>query len=122
MHVVWFDKSGIVFATASFYVHYVQYYKIIKQDKLRPAMKKKRPGLLQSAVIFHHDKAPAHTARIVTELLDEYEWPVLEHPHYSPDVAPYDFWLFPKMKEQLRVTDLNQRKTLFSRRWKLSGS
>ena len=24
------------------------------------------------------------------------------HPHYSPDVAPYDFWLFPRLKEKLR--------------------
>jgi hypothetical protein len=20
----------------------------------------------------------------------------MEHPHYSPDLAPHDFWLFPK--------------------------
>ena len=24
------------------------------------------------------------------------------HPPYSPDVAPCDFWLFPKLKEKLR--------------------
>ena len=24
------------------------------------------------------------------------------HPHYSPDIAPCDFWLFPKLKEKLR--------------------
>ena len=24
------------------------------------------------------------------------------HPPYSPDLAPYDFWLFPKLKEKLR--------------------
>ena len=24
------------------------------------------------------------------------------HPHYSPDLAPYDFCLFPKLKENLR--------------------
>ena len=24
------------------------------------------------------------------------------HPPYRPDLAPYDFWLFPKLKEKLR--------------------
>ena len=24
------------------------------------------------------------------------------HPPYSPDLAPCDFWLFPKLKEKLR--------------------
>ena len=26
----------------------------------------------------------------------------VRHPPYSPDLAPYDFWLFPKLKEKLR--------------------
>ncbi|GFO16802.1 transposase [Plakobranchus ocellatus] len=59
---------------------------------------KERPGLLQSGIIFHHDTASAHTARIVTELLDEYERPVLKHPCYSADLGPCHFWLFPKTK------------------------
>ncbi|GFO20616.1 histone-lysine N-methyltransferase SETMAR [Plakobranchus ocellatus] len=43
-----------------------------------------------------------HTARIVTQVLDEYEWSVLEHSHYSPDFAPYDLWLFAIMNKRLR--------------------
>ncbi|GFR80642.1 U7 snRNA-associated Sm-like protein LSm11 [Elysia marginata] len=31
-----------------------------------------------------------------------YKWELLEHPRYSPDLAPCDFHLFPKMKENLR--------------------
>ncbi|GFO11602.1 hypothetical protein PoB_003810700 [Plakobranchus ocellatus] len=30
--------------------------------------------------IFHHNNVPVHTARMVIQLLDEYEWSVLEHP------------------------------------------
>ncbi|GFO06618.1 histone-lysine N-methyltransferase SETMAR-like protein [Plakobranchus ocellatus] len=52
-----------------------------------------RPRLLQSGDLFHNDNASAHTARMVTELLDEYEWSVLENPRYSPDVAPCHLWL-----------------------------
>jgi histone-lysine N-methyltransferase SETMAR len=30
--------------------------------------------------------------------------PVLEHPPYSPDLAPCDFYLFPKVKSALKGT------------------
>ncbi|GFR64182.1 mariner Mos1 transposase [Elysia marginata] len=43
-----------------------QYYKKVLQDKLRPAIRKKRPGLLESGILFHHDNAPVHTARAGT--------------------------------------------------------
>ncbi|KAK3801967.1 hypothetical protein RRG08_064561 [Elysia crispata] len=80
----------------------LKYYKKVLQDKLRPAIRKKRPGLLESGILFHHDNAPVHTARAVTDVLAGYKWELLEHPRYSPDLAPCDFHLFPKMKEHLR--------------------
>ncbi|GFR93434.1 mariner transposase [Elysia marginata] len=67
-----------------------------------PAIRKKRPGLLQSGILFHHDNAPVHTARAVTDVLAGYKWELLEHPRYTPDLAPCDFHLFPKMKKHLR--------------------
>ena len=33
---------------------------------------------------------------------DEKKIPVLEHPPYSSDVAPCDFFLFPKIKSELK--------------------
>ena len=86
------------------YRHYNQCTVLQKvlQDKLRPAIRKKRPGLLESGILFHHDNAPVHTARAVTDVLAGYKWELLEHPRYSPDLAPCDFHLFPKMKEHLR--------------------
>ncbi|GFR92726.1 mariner Mos1 transposase [Elysia marginata] len=75
-----------------------RYYKKVQQDKLRPAIRKNRPGLLESGILFHHDNAPAHTAQAVTDVLAGYKWELLEHPRYSPDFAPCDFHLFPKMK------------------------
>ncbi|KAK3782289.1 hypothetical protein RRG08_046399 [Elysia crispata] len=67
----------------------------VLHDKLRPAIRKKRPGLLESGIVFHHDNAPVHTARAVTDVLAGYKWELLEHPRYSPDLAPCDFHLFP---------------------------
>ncbi|GFS18493.1 hypothetical protein ElyMa_001523900 [Elysia marginata] len=46
-----------------------EYYKKVLQDKLIPAVRKKRPGLLESGILFHHDNAPVHTARAVTDVL-----------------------------------------------------
>ncbi|GFR92237.1 histone-lysine N-methyltransferase SETMAR [Elysia marginata] len=104
MHMIFFYMNGVILrwpvpigTTIN-----AQYYKKVLQDKLRPAIRKKRPGLLESGILFHHDNAPVHTARAVTDVLAGYKWELLEHPRYSPDLAPCDFHLFPKMKEHLR--------------------
>ncbi|GFR72134.1 mariner Mos1 transposase [Elysia marginata] len=104
MHMIFFDMNGMILrwpvpigATIN-----AQYYKKVLQDKLRPAIRKKRPGLLKESIMFHHDNAPVHTARAVTDVLAGYKWELLKHPCYSPDLAPWDFHLFPKMKQHLR--------------------
>ena len=52
--------------------------------------------------ILHHDNAPAHTALSAREFLATKQITVLEHAAYSPDLAPSDFFLFPKIKEILK--------------------
>ena len=52
--------------------------------------------------MLHHDNAPAHTALSVRQFLATEQITVLEHPAYSPDLAPDDFFLFPKIKEILK--------------------
>jgi len=47
-------------------------------------------------------KAPAHTALSVREYLATKQITVLEHPAYSPDLAPSGFFLFLKIKEILK--------------------
>ena len=48
-----------------------------------------------------HDNASAHKTGAVTQYLSENRITTLPHPAYSPDLAPCDFWLFPKLKELL---------------------
>jgi transposase len=50
----------------------------------------------------HHDDAPAHTALPVKEFLASKQITVLEHPSYSPDLAPSDYFLFRKIEEILK--------------------
>ncbi|KAK3727073.1 hypothetical protein RRG08_052294 [Elysia crispata] len=104
MHMIFFDMNGVILRWPVLIGTTInaQYYKKVLQDKLKPAIRKKRPGLLESGILFHHDNAPVHTARAVRDVLAGYKWELLEHPRYSPDLAPCDFHLFPKMKEHLR--------------------
>ena len=49
-------------------------------------------------IIFHQDNAPAHKSVLALGKLRDLHYELLEHPPYSPDLAPSDFCLFPKLK------------------------
>ncbi|GFU49533.1 putative mariner transposase [Trichonephila clavipes] len=58
---------------------------------------KKRPELLRDKPwVIHSNNMPAHFALFVKRFLTKYSIPVLEHPFYSLDLGPCDFYLFPK--------------------------
>ena len=79
-----------------------EYYQWILREKVRPAVRGKRPTLLDEGVILLHDNASPHFKRCVVEMLAQWEWEVLSHPPYSPDLSPCDFFLFAAIKEPLR--------------------
>jgi len=49
-----------------------------------------------------HDNAPVHQAVAVQEFLARKQVCVLNHPPYSPDLSPCDYFLFPKLKLPLK--------------------
>jgi len=53
--------------------------------------------------MLHHDNAPAHASLHIREFLTKHETTVVPQPPYSPDLAPADFFLFPKLKSSLKV-------------------
>ena len=70
---------------------------------LREKVRRKRSDLFASnSWILHHNNAPAHTALSVREFLTTIQITVLEHPAYSRDLAPSDFFLSPKIIEILK--------------------
>ena len=82
-------------------INQVYYLEVLK--RLREKVRRKRPELFaNNSWILHHDNASAHTALSVREFLDTKQITALEHPAYSPDLALYDFFLFPKIKEILK--------------------
>jgi histone-lysine N-methyltransferase SETMAR len=46
-------------------------------------------------------RPPAHTSLKTTEFLTNNNMVIVPHPPYSPDLAPYDFASFPKLKMKL---------------------
>ena len=48
--------------------------------------------------MLHHDNAAAHASLLIREFLTKHETTVGPQPSYSPDLAPTDFFFFPKLK------------------------
>jgi histone-lysine N-methyltransferase SETMAR len=73
--------------------------------RLREKVRRKRvERFANNSWILHHDNTPAQTAPSVREFLATKRITMLEHPAYSPDLAPSDFFLFPKVKEIMKGT------------------
>jgi len=69
----------------------------------REAVQRKRPQLwTNQSWVFHHDNAPAHSSFLVRNFLAKNENTVVPQTPYSPDLAPADFLLFPKLKSTLK--------------------
>jgi len=68
----------------------------------------KRPQKWQSQdLIIHHDNAPAHRSFKVSQFLAKNNMTMIPHPPYSPDLAPCDFFLFPKLKLRMKGRRFN---------------
>jgi len=53
-------------------------------------------------VLFLHDNDPAHRALATQKKLAYLCFQCLDHPPYSPYLAPSDYHLFPRLKKQLK--------------------
>ena len=47
---------------------------------------------------FHQDSAPVNNSTLVTDYMTKMGIKTVHHPPYSPDFAPCDFCLFPKLR------------------------
>ena len=62
---------------------------------------KNATGKLPRGVLFLHDNAPAHWALATQKKLACLGFQCLDHPPYSPDLAPSDYHLFPGLKKTI---------------------
>jgi len=70
--------------------------------QLKDILKEKRRGKLTKKVLFLHDNAPAQRALATQKKVAYLGFQRLDHPLYSPDLAPSDYHLFPGLKKQLK--------------------
>ena len=66
-------------------------------------MRGKRPeAWTNNTWILHHDNAPAHASLFIREFLTKHEETFVPQPPYSSDMAPAEFYLFPKLKSSIK--------------------
>ena len=104
MIITFFDVKGIV------YKEFVQTCQTVNSGfycdllgRLRENVRRRRPRLWQEqAWLLHHDKDPSDTSVLTHQFLAKNNMVVIPHPTYSPDLAPCDFFLFPKIELKLK--------------------
>lgn len=57
--------------------------------------------------MLHHDNARAHCSRATMTAIESLGFQFILYPPYIPDLAPCDFFLFPKLKEHLKGKKIN---------------
>jgi len=98
MLVCFFDHKGIVhyeFIVQGQMVNQQCYLEV--PTRLRESVWRKRPRLWPDKWILHHDNAPAHDVW-VREYLAKKSITKMDHPPYSPDLAPW-FWTLSEIKK-----------------------
>ena len=61
---------------------------------LRENIKQKRRGKSSAGDLLLHDNAPAHKSRTLRDAIRKRCFVVLNHPPYSPDLTPSDYFIF----------------------------
>ncbi|KAJ4425689.1 hypothetical protein ANN_27885 [Periplaneta americana] len=114
MLTVFFDVRGIVhheYAPEGQTVTKEYYHDVLR--RLRDAVRRKRPDMwTANNWHLHHDNAPAHSSQLIHTFLAKHGITTVRQPPYSPDLAPCDFWLFPKLKTPLKGSRFESREEI----------
>ncbi|GFO31517.1 histone-lysine N-methyltransferase SETMAR [Plakobranchus ocellatus] len=112
MTTVFWDAKGVILLDIlpqGQYINAARYCSTL--DRLKEAIRRKRPGLLRRGVVLQHDNATPHSANLTQQWLQRYGWEILPHPAHSPDLAPSDFHLFGSLKRHLGGMPSRQKMT-----------
>ena len=102
--ITFFDIKGFVhkeFVPTGQSVNSGFYCEVLR--RLRENVRRRRPQLWRKQTwLLHHNNAPSHTSVFTHQFLAKKKIAVMPHPPYSADLAPCDFFLFPKLKLKLK--------------------
>lgn len=100
---VFWDSRGVIM------VDYIEKGKSITGEyysslltRLHKKIVETRDKKFSKEVLFLQDNAPAHKSRIAMNTIHDLGFKTLDHPPYSPDLAPSDYYLFPQLKKNLK--------------------
>lgn len=110
---IWWDCKGVIFYSLLSSNKTINSELYCNQlDELNRKIQKKRPSLAnRKGIVFHQDNARPHISKQTKQKLKELNWDLLNHPPYSPDLAPSDFYLFRSLENNLagrRFTSLEE--------------
>jgi hypothetical protein len=104
---IWWDMEGIV------------HYKFLERNltvtaerhcqqprRLEEAIQQKPPGRRHGEIL-QQDSARPHTANMTKAAIQEFDWDILPHPPYSPDIVSSDYHLFRAVSNNLRGVFFN---------------
>jgi len=110
MLVIFFDWQGVIhneFVPVGETVSAVYYQSVM--ERLRNGIRRVRPGMCESGDwLILHNNAPSHNATIVKQFLAQRKVTVLDHPPYSPDLAPANYFLSRKLNPTRRGVSLTR--------------
>ena len=90
--------TALAWSTCTWTVNKEYYVEVLREFRKRFCQK--RPSLFKLGQWhFQQDNAPIHNTILVTDYLTKMDIKTVPQPPYSTNVAPCDFWLFPKLKE-----------------------
>ena len=103
MLTIFWDSQGVIlehYLERGTTVKSVRYSEMLSTE-LKPAIKTESRDLWPSGVLLLHENARPHTVIHTLQTLVKLGFRVLEHPAYSPDLAPSDYHLFGPFKNAL---------------------
>ncbi len=106
MVAVFWDAKGIIhceFVPEGRSVNAVLYHDMLR--RLREAVRRKHPDIWRNCCTqfwLQHDGAPVHRSRLVIDFCANNNMKLVLHPPYSPDITLSDFFLFTRLKRNMR--------------------
>lgn len=102
MALIFWDSTGILM------IDYLERGKTINGEyyaeqlaRLRERIKEKRRGKLSRGVLLLQGNATAYKTPVAEKSVKDCGFEIMDHPPYSPDLAPSDYYLFPSLKQEL---------------------
>ena len=116
LYAIFFNSSGPVFQVLCPSGHTVigRFYQNSVPKKVKEFYNEKRPSKGWSGVHLFRDNAFSHKCEVVKSFLASEKVKVLNHPPYSPDLSPCDFFSFPRLKKMLSGNKYMSRSSLGS--------